>query len=82
MRYRIFLYIILGLIISACASSTDTIYQDNSHPYADMNDAFMTQEPRTYREPQYQPNDFFFKSCSQIESSSHYSKTSYICDDR
>lgn len=79
---RFLLLIILLGLHCGCSTSQDEVYSDDSHPYAYNAEAFMTQEPATYREPQHNPTDFFFKSCSQTHEASHYSRTSYMCDDR
>ncbi len=79
---RFLLYCVSILILSACSTSQDEVYQDNSHPYGDISEGFMTQEGRTYRDSEPPPEAFFFRSCSQTDRGTHYSKTSYMCDDR
>lgn len=77
----LFLLLLPPLFLGSCASK-DLEAIDNSNPMGDIGEGFMTQEPRTYREDKYRPNEFFFKQCEQNFGSSHYSKTAYFCNER
>lgn len=78
--FTVLFLLLLSVYITSCASSEPG--SDNAHPYSDIADGFMTQEPRTYREGNHRPNEFFFKHCEQEFSRSHYSKTAYFCNER
>lgn len=67
-------------VLTSCAS--EEIVDDGSNPAGDIEEGFMTQEGRTVREDKYRPNEFFFKQCEQKFSDSHFSKTSYFCNER
>lgn len=67
--------------LSSCATH-ENAKEDSSHPYSDIQEGFMTQEPRTVREKTNEIGDFFFKNCSQNLKDSYYSKTAYFCNER
>jgi hypothetical protein len=66
------------LFLSGCSSSTEV--SDNSNPYADISEGFMSQEPRTFHDPRFLPSDYFYKQCSQHLIDNFYSKTEYFCN--
>ncbi len=76
------LFLLLSCLTLGSCASGDLDTMDNSNPVGDIEEGFMTQEPRTYREDKYRPNEFFFKQCDQNFSESHYSKTAYFCNER
>lgn len=68
------------MFLGSCAYESPI--EDNSNPVGDIEEGFMTQEPRTYHENKYRPNEFFFKQCEQQFDETFYSRTSYFCNER
>lgn len=77
--FTVLFLLLLSFGLSSCATNEPI---DNAHPYSDIGDGFMTQEPRTFRKDNFRPNEFFFKHCEQEFGQSHYSKTAYFCNER
>jgi hypothetical protein len=80
MKNLIFVSFLLlsSCFLGACASEEP---MNPADPMGDIGDSFMTQQPRTVRRKTNEINDFFFKHCDQDFNDSHYSKTSYFCND-
>jgi len=76
------LFLLLPTVLLVSCASNETITDVGSNPVGDIEEGFMTQEPRTFREDKYKPNEFFFKHCDQQFSESFYSKTAYFCNER
>lgn len=76
------LFLLLPTFLVSCATHEPAAEVSNENPVGDIEDGFMTQEPRTVRKSKHRPNEFFFKHCEQQFSESFYSKTSYFCNER
>lgn len=75
-------FLLLSVTLLGSCASNETITDVGSNPVGDIEEGFMTQEPRTVRERKFKTNEFFFKQCEQQFSESFYSKTAYFCNER
>jgi hypothetical protein len=73
-----FLYFFLLLITISCATEEEGP-ETNAHPAAYSMDNFTPHTPMPERKAK--KLKFYFKECSVTESRTHYSNTSYFCED-